>query len=75
MFFSENILKKVETHSLPMSFGTMEISFKCKSLTSLSDSKRYSCLRCAYFASVFTPLLSKISSIFSVNHKLRVFFQ
>ena len=52
-------------------FGAMEISFKSESSTSLSDSKQYNCLRCAHFATHFTFLSSKISSVFlwATNYK------
>ena len=70
--FSENTLKQEETCCLSIGFGAMEISFKSESLTNLSDSKWYNCLRCAHFATCLTPS-SKISySCFSVSHKLRV---
>ena len=70
MFFQ----RQVETHCLSIGFEAMEISFKSESLTILSDSKRYNCLRRVHFATHLTPLLSKISAIFSVSHKLWIFF-
>ena len=60
--FSENTLRQVETRCLSIGFGAMKISFKSESLISLSDSKRYNCLRCAHFATCLTPSSSKISS-------------
>ena len=58
-----------------MGFRAMNISFKSVCLNSLLDSKRYNCLRCVYFATHFTLLSSKISSpVFSVSHKLRIFY-
>ena len=62
--FSENTLRQIETRCLSIGFGATEISFKSESLTSLSDSKRYNCLRCAHFATRLIPSLSKISSGF-----------
>ena len=73
-FFSENTWILVETCCLSMGFESMKISFKSKSLTNLSDSKLYNCLRFVPFAICFTPLSSKISSVFSVCHKLQIFF-
>ena len=63
IFFSENCLKQVETCCLSIGFGALEFSFKSESLTNLSDSKRYNCLRCVHIAICFTPS-SKISSPF-----------
>ena len=70
---SENNLRQGETCCLSIGFGAMEILFKSESLTSLSDSKWYNCLRCAYLATRITSL-SKICSVFSVGHKLWIFF-
>ena len=72
--FSENTLRQIETCSLSIGFGAMEISFKSESLTSLSNSKWHNCLRYAHFATSLTPSSSKISSVFSVSHKLQIFF-
>ena len=73
--FSENTLRQVETRCLSIGFGAMEISFKSESLTSLSNSKRYNCLRCTHFATRLTPSSSKISSpVFTVSNKLWIFF-
>ena len=73
MFFQKS-LRQVETRCLSIGFGAMEISFKSESLSSLSNSKRYNCLWCAYMATRLTPS-SKISSpVLSVSHKLQIFF-
>ena len=63
--FSENILRQVETRCLSVGFEAMEISFKSESLTCILDSNRYNCLRCAHFATCFTPASSKINSVSS----------
>ena len=53
----------------------MEILSKSESLTNLSDSKQYNCLRCAYFATHFTLLSSKISSVFFYEPKIANIFE